>query len=78
MFLIEKHYYHGSSYIFHQSLLPEPLSTQTTSMQVLKTLWEKTQVKGSQSFEESITQSMFPHKKVIFIEYHFSTVGDIS
>ncbi|XP_040205176.1 ventricular zone-expressed PH domain-containing protein homolog 1 isoform X3 [Rana temporaria] len=50
-------------FLFQQSLLPEPLSTQTTSMQVLKTLWEKTQVKGAQRFEESITQSMFPHKK---------------
>lgn len=50
-------------FLFQQSLLPEPLSTQTTSMQVLKTLWEKTQVKGAHSFEASITQSMFPHKK---------------
>ncbi|XP_056420998.1 ventricular zone-expressed PH domain-containing protein homolog 1 isoform X2 [Hyla sarda] len=50
-------------FLFQQSLFSEPLSTQTTSMQVLKTLWEKTQLKGTQSFEASITQSLFPHKK---------------
>ncbi|XP_072264121.1 ventricular zone-expressed PH domain-containing protein homolog 1 [Pyxicephalus adspersus] len=50
-------------FLFQQSLLPEPLSTQTTSLQVLKTLWEKTQVKGTHSFEWSIIQSMFPHEK---------------
>ncbi|XP_068136945.1 ventricular zone-expressed PH domain-containing protein homolog 1 [Hyperolius riggenbachi] len=50
-------------FLFQQSLLAEPLSTQTTSMQVLKTLWEKTQLKGSHSFEASIMQSLFPHKK---------------
>ncbi|KAM3932192.1 ventricular zone-expressed PH domain-containing protein homolog 1 [Leptodactylus fuscus] len=50
-------------FLFQQSLLSEPLSTQTTSMQVLKTLWEKSQLKGTQSFEASITQSLFPHTK---------------
>ncbi|XP_069829956.1 ventricular zone-expressed PH domain-containing protein homolog 1 [Dendropsophus ebraccatus] len=50
-------------FLFQQSLFSEPLSTKTTSMQVLKTLWEKTQVKGTQSFEASIIQSLFPHKK---------------
>ncbi|XP_066456384.1 ventricular zone-expressed PH domain-containing protein homolog 1 [Eleutherodactylus coqui] len=50
-------------FLFQQSLFSEPLSTQTTSMQVLKTLWEKTQLKGTHSFEASITQSLFPHKK---------------
>ncbi|XP_063772199.1 ventricular zone-expressed PH domain-containing protein homolog 1 isoform X2 [Pseudophryne corroboree] len=51
-------------FLFQQSLFCEPLATQTTSMQVLKTLWEKTQLKGAHSFEASIIQSMFPHKKV--------------
>ncbi|XP_053567766.1 ventricular zone-expressed PH domain-containing protein homolog 1 [Bombina bombina] len=50
-------------FLFQQSLFPEPLSMQSTSMQVLKTLWEKTQLKGAHSFEASIIQSMFPHKK---------------
>ncbi|KAM4040381.1 ventricular zone-expressed PH domain-containing protein homolog 1 isoform 2-T2 [Anomaloglossus baeobatrachus] len=50
-------------FLFQQSLFAEPLSTQTTSMQVLKTLWEKTQLKGTHSFEASIIQSLFPQKK---------------
>ncbi|KAM4694351.1 ventricular zone-expressed PH domain-containing protein homolog 1 [Discoglossus pictus] len=50
-------------FLFQQSLFPEPLSMQSTSMQLLRTLWEKTQLKGTHSFETSIIQSMFPHKK---------------
>ncbi|XP_075056976.1 ventricular zone-expressed PH domain-containing protein homolog 1 [Mixophyes fleayi] len=50
-------------FLFQQSLFCEPLSAQTTSMQVLKTLWEKTQLKGTHSFEASIIQSMFPSQK---------------
>ncbi|XP_075720135.1 ventricular zone-expressed PH domain-containing protein homolog 1 [Rhinoderma darwinii] len=50
-------------FLFQQSLFSEPMSTQTTSMQVLKTLWEKTQLKGTHSFEASLFQSLFPHKK---------------
>ncbi|XP_077146805.1 ventricular zone-expressed PH domain-containing protein homolog 1 [Ranitomeya variabilis] len=50
-------------FLFQQSLFSKPLSTETTSMQVLKTLWEKTQLKGTHSFEASIIQSLFPQKK---------------
>ncbi|MEE6501123.1 hypothetical protein FKM82_004072 [Ascaphus truei] len=50
-------------FLFQQSLFPEPLSMQSTSMQVLKTLWEKTQLEGAHSLETTIIQSMFPHKK---------------
>ncbi|XP_071999036.1 ventricular zone-expressed PH domain-containing protein homolog 1 isoform X1 [Engystomops pustulosus] len=50
-------------FLYQQSLFSDPLSTQTTSMQVLKTLWEKTQLKGTHSFESSIIHSLFPHKK---------------
>ncbi|XP_064021093.1 ventricular zone-expressed PH domain-containing protein homolog 1 isoform X5 [Pogoniulus pusillus] len=50
-------------FLFQQSLLAEPLSTQSGSVQVLKALWEKTQLKGTQSFEAAMIQSTFPHQK---------------
>ncbi|CAH2247368.1 ventricular zone-expressed PH domain-containing homolog 1 isoform X1 [Pelobates cultripes] len=50
-------------FLFQQSLFSEPLPGQSTSMQVFRTLWEKTQLKGTHSFEASIVQSMFPLKK---------------
>ncbi|KAM8954369.1 ventricular zone-expressed PH domain-containing protein homolog 1 [Pelodytes ibericus] len=50
-------------FLFQQSLFAEPMPVQSTSMQVLRTLWEKTQLKGTHSFEASINQSMFPLKK---------------
>lgn len=53
--------------IFFQSLFAEPLSTQSNSVQVLKGLWEKTQLKGTHSFETAMIQSTFPHQKVSFI-----------
>lgn len=56
-------------FLFQQSLFSEPLSTQTTSMQVLKTLWEKTQLKETHSFEGSMIQSLFPHKKDLDLIY---------
>ncbi|XP_044145306.1 ventricular zone-expressed PH domain-containing protein homolog 1 [Bufo gargarizans] len=62
-------------FLFQQSLFSEPLSTQTTSMQVLKTLWEKTEMKGTYSFEASIIQSLFPHKKDLdLIHMHLEEV----
>ncbi|XP_028931026.1 ventricular zone-expressed PH domain-containing protein homolog 1 isoform X1 [Ornithorhynchus anatinus] len=50
-------------FLFQQSLFPEPLSIQTNSVQVLRALWEKTQIKGTHSFETTMIQSTFPHKK---------------
>ncbi|XP_053317367.1 ventricular zone-expressed PH domain-containing protein homolog 1 isoform X2 [Spea bombifrons] len=50
-------------FLFQQSMFPEPLSIQSKSIQILKTLWEKTQLKGTHSFEASIIQSLFPLKK---------------
>lgn len=49
---------------FFQSLFAEPLSMQSSSVQVLKALWEKTQLKGTHSFETAMIQSTFPHQKV--------------
>lgn len=51
---------------FLQSLFAEPLSIQSNSVQVLKALWEKTQLKGTHSFETAMIQSTFPHQKVSF------------
>ncbi|NWH37808.1 MELT protein, partial [Chloropsis hardwickii] len=50
-------------FLFQQSLFAEPLSTQSSSVQVLKALWEKTQLKGMHSFESAMIQSTFPQQK---------------
>ncbi|NXM64244.1 MELT protein, partial [Illadopsis cleaveri] len=50
-------------FLFQQSLFAEPLSTQSSSVQVLKALWEKTQLKGMHSFETAMIQSTFPQQK---------------
>ncbi|XP_018863396.1 ventricular zone-expressed PH domain-containing protein homolog 1 isoform X4 [Parus major] len=51
-------------FLFQQSLFAEPLSIQSSSVQVLKALWEKTQLKGMHSFETAMIHSTFPHQKV--------------
>ncbi|NWT61171.1 MELT protein, partial [Erythrocercus mccallii] len=50
-------------FLFQQSLFAEPLSTQSSSVQVLKALWEQTQLKGRHSFETAMIQSTFPQQK---------------
>ncbi|XP_069474543.1 ventricular zone-expressed PH domain-containing protein homolog 1 isoform X2 [Ambystoma mexicanum] len=50
-------------FLFQQSLLPGPMSVHSNSFQVLKALWEKAQLKGTHSFETTMIQSTFPHKK---------------
>ncbi|NXX24125.1 MELT protein, partial [Nicator chloris] len=50
-------------FLFQQSLFAEPLSLQSSSVQVLKALWEKTQLKGMHSFETAMIQSTFPQQK---------------
>lgn len=50
-------------FLFQQSLFPEPLSTQSCSVQFLKALWEKTQANGAHSFEAAMTESTFPQQK---------------
>ncbi|NXE41216.1 MELT protein, partial [Ptilorrhoa leucosticta] len=50
-------------FLFQQSLFAEPLSIQSDSVQALKALWEKTQLKGTHSFETAMIQSTFPHQK---------------
>lgn len=50
--------------VVQQSLFPEPLSMQNNLVQALKALWEKTQLKGTHSFETAMVQSTFPHQKV--------------
>ncbi|NXU58883.1 MELT protein, partial [Turnix velox] len=50
-------------FLFQQSLFAEPLSIHSSSVQALKTLWEKTQLKGMHSFETAMIQSTFPHQK---------------
>ncbi|NWH86966.1 MELT protein, partial [Aegithalos caudatus] len=50
-------------FLFQQSLFAEPLSIESSSVQVLKALWEKTQLKGMHSFETAMIQSTFPQQK---------------
>ncbi|XP_007427278.1 ventricular zone-expressed PH domain-containing protein homolog 1 [Python bivittatus] len=62
-------------FLFQQSLFPEPLSMQNNSLQVLKALWEKTQLKGTHSFETAMVQSTFPHKKDLdHVQLHLEEV----
>ncbi|XP_074403644.1 ventricular zone-expressed PH domain-containing protein homolog 1 isoform X2 [Zonotrichia albicollis] len=50
-------------FLFQQSLFAEPLSMHSSSVQVLRALWEKTQLKGTHSFETAMIQNTFPHQK---------------
>ncbi|XP_062988127.1 ventricular zone-expressed PH domain-containing protein homolog 1 isoform X1 [Elgaria multicarinata webbii] len=62
-------------FLFQQSLFPEPLSMQNNSVQVLKALWEKTQLKGTHSFETAMVQSTFPHQKDLdHVQIHLEEV----
>ncbi|OXB73416.1 UNVERIFIED_CONTAM: hypothetical protein H355_015144 [Colinus virginianus] len=57
------------------SLFAEPLSIQSSPVQVLKALWEKTQLKGTHSFETAIIQSTFPHQKDLdHVQMHLEEV----
>ncbi|KFQ26858.1 Ventricular zone-expressed PH domain-containing protein 1, partial [Mesitornis unicolor] len=62
-------------FLFQQSLFAEPLSIQSHSVQVLKALWEKTQLKGTHSFETAMIQSTFPHQKDLdHVQMHLEEV----
>ncbi|KAK2531044.1 Veph1 isoform B [Columba livia] len=62
-------------FLFQQSLFAEPLSIQSSSVQVLKALWEKTQLKGTHSFETAMIQSTFPHQKELdHVQMHLEEV----
>ncbi|NWS80295.1 MELT protein, partial [Toxostoma redivivum] len=50
-------------FLFQQSLFAEPLSMHSSSVQVLKALWEQSQLKGMHSFETAMIQSTFPLQK---------------
>ncbi|KAM9007196.1 ventricular zone-expressed PH domain-containing protein homolog 1 [Ara ararauna] len=62
-------------FLFQQSLFAEPLSIHSNSVQVLKALWEKTQLKGMHSFETAMIQSTFPHQKDLdHVQMHLAEV----
>ncbi|XP_021251468.1 ventricular zone-expressed PH domain-containing protein homolog 1 isoform X5 [Numida meleagris] len=62
-------------FLFQQSLFAEPLSIQSSPVQVLKALWEKTQLKGTHSFETAMIQSTFPHQKDLdHVQMHLEEV----
>ncbi|XP_043926418.1 ventricular zone-expressed PH domain-containing protein homolog 1 [Protopterus annectens] len=50
-------------FLFQQSLSSEPLSIDQVSVQELKALWEKAQLRGMDNFETTIVQSTLPNKK---------------
>uniref|UniRef100_W5M6E4 Ventricular zone expressed PH domain-containing 1 n=1 Tax=Lepisosteus oculatus TaxID=7918 RepID=W5M6E4_LEPOC len=49
--------------LYRQSMSCEPLASDDKAVQLLKSMWEKTQLKGAHSFETAMMQSAFPHKK---------------
>ncbi|MBN3299726.1 MELT protein, partial [Amia calva] len=49
--------------LYQQSMSCQPLSSDDKAVQLLKLMWEKTQLKGAHSFETAMTQSTFPPKK---------------
>ncbi|XP_023648418.1 ventricular zone-expressed PH domain-containing protein isoform X2 [Paramormyrops kingsleyae] len=49
--------------LFLQSKAKEPLASGDEAVCLLDALWEKTQLTGAQSFEKTVTQATFPHKK---------------
>ncbi|XP_048720281.1 ventricular zone-expressed PH domain-containing protein homolog 1 isoform X4 [Caretta caretta] len=62
-------------FLFQQNLFPEPLSIQSDTVQVLETLWEKTQLKGTHGFETAMIQSTFPHQKDLdHVQMHLEEV----
>ncbi|NWX88633.1 MELT protein, partial [Nothoprocta pentlandii] len=62
-------------FLFQQSLFAEPLSIQSSPVQVLKALWEKTQLKGTHSFETAMIQCTFPHQKDLdHVQMHLEEV----
>ncbi|XP_061493127.1 ventricular zone-expressed PH domain-containing protein homolog 1 isoform X2 [Rhineura floridana] len=62
-------------FLLQQSLFPEPLSMQNNSVQALKALWEKTQLKGTHSFETAMIQSTFLHQKDLdHVQIHLEEV----
>nr|XP_009666789.1 PREDICTED: ventricular zone-expressed PH domain-containing protein homolog 1 isoform X2 [Struthio camelus australis] len=62
-------------FLFQQSLFAEPLSIESNPVQVLKALWEKTQLKGTHSFENAMIQSTFPHQKDLdHVQMHLEEV----
>ncbi|XP_072474740.1 ventricular zone-expressed PH domain-containing protein homolog 1 isoform X1 [Notamacropus eugenii] len=62
-------------FLFQQGSFLEPLSTQSLSVRTLRSLWEKTQIKETHSFETVMIQSTFPHKKdVDQVQQHLEEV----
>ncbi|MBN3324615.1 MELT protein, partial [Atractosteus spatula] len=49
--------------LYRQSMSCEPLASDDKAVQLLKSMWEKTQLKGAHSFETAMMQSAFPYKK---------------
>ncbi|NXA48917.1 MELT protein, partial [Nothocercus julius] len=62
-------------FLFQQGLFAEPLSIHSSPVQVLKALWEKTQLKGTHSFETAMIQCTFPHQKDLdHVQMHLEEV----
>ncbi|XP_067850764.1 ventricular zone-expressed PH domain-containing protein isoform X1 [Heptranchias perlo] len=61
-------------FLFQQSCSASPLSTQDSSVQILKALWEKTQLKGTHSFETAMIQTIHYKKDLDSLQMHLEEV----
>ncbi|XP_072111473.1 ventricular zone-expressed PH domain-containing protein isoform X1 [Mobula birostris] len=61
-------------FLSQQSYSAKPLSTQDASVQVLKALWEKAQLKGTHSFETAMIQTIHYKKDLDSLQMHLAEV----
>ncbi|XP_067898301.1 ventricular zone-expressed PH domain-containing protein isoform X2 [Heterodontus francisci] len=61
-------------FLFQQSCSASPLSSQDVSVQILKALWEKTQLKGTHSFETAMIQTIHYKKDLDKLQMHLEEV----
>ncbi|XP_048398430.1 ventricular zone-expressed PH domain-containing protein isoform X2 [Stegostoma tigrinum] len=61
-------------FLFQQSCSANPLSSQDESVQILKALWEKTQLKGTHSFETAMIQTIHYKKDLDSLQRHLEDV----
>ncbi|XP_072428763.1 ventricular zone-expressed PH domain-containing protein isoform X2 [Chiloscyllium punctatum] len=61
-------------FLFQQSCSANPLSSHDESVQILKALWEKTQLKGTHSFETAMIQAINYKKDLDRLQMHLEDV----
>ncbi|GCB63191.1 ventricular zone-expressed PH domain-containing protein isoform X1 [Scyliorhinus torazame] len=61
-------------FLFQQSCSASPLSSQDASVQILKALWEKMQLKGTHNFETAMIQTIHYKKDLDRLQMHLEDV----